>query len=207
MTADPTDPVITDLLARLAAVEQRLDGPKPPVIDPTANVLSLVSAAIARQDDLRHLENKRLDDLRNQERYFNERLTAAESYRIDAQALAESRRIDALLAAATNNVALASEKQSAAASTLAAQVSSSAEALRAAVAATAQQNSQAIGTLRDTLDKRLTDVEQRQYQTGGRDIQRDAGRQGSQWATGQLVAIFALLVGTATAILLALTHR
>lgn len=179
-------------LAQLRAVEAR---PQP--IDPTANVLSLVAAAIERQDDLRRVENRRLDDLRSQERYFNERLSVAESNRINSQALAESRRIDALLAAATNNVALAAEKQSAQAATLATQVTSSAEALRAQVAATATQTATSIATLRDSMDKRLSDVEQRQYQSGGRDLQRTEGRQGNQWATSQLVTVAAALAAFA----------
>lgn len=194
--------------------------------DPTANVLSLVEAAIRRQDDLRAAQDQRtddlrlaeaqrVDDLRRLERYFNERFDAsnerlrlAESNRIDAQALAESRRIDALLAAATQNVALASEKQAAQAATLAAQVTSSAEALRAAVAATAAQTTAAIATLRESLDKRLSDVEQRQYQSGGREIQRSEGRMGTQWAASQLVTLVALLIATATAIAIAVfrTH-
>jgi len=191
-----------EILARLVAIQGGLaeaKAPSIPLIDPTANVLSLVAAAMQRQDDLRQAELKRLDDLRTLEREFNEKLSQAEAKRIDAQSLAESRRIDALLAAMVQNVALASEKQQAAATTLAASVTSSAEALRAAQTAAAQQTTAAIATLRESLDKRLTDVEQRQYQSGGRDVQRAEGRQGSQWATSQLVAVGAALLASVIA--------
>src|ERR1700674_403524 len=90
--------------------EQR---PAIPLIDPTANVLSLVAAAIERQDDLRVAEFKRQDDLRNEEKHCRDQLDA-ERLRTDAEARrAESGRIDALLQANTNNVALALEKQGA----------------------------------------------------------------------------------------------
>jgi hypothetical protein len=196
----------------------------PPVIDPTKNVLDLVAAAIERQDDLRQAEAKRLDNLREAEgrrldnlrrleRYFNERfdaqaerLRSAEAHRIDAQALAESRRIDALLQAAQQGVTLANEKQQAAAATLAAAVTSSAEALRATVTATAAQTNSSIQTLRDTMDKRMAEIERRQYEGHGRDIQRGEGRQGTQWATSSILTVVVLLVATATAIVVALTR-
>jgi len=175
-------------------VESRDNKQSIPVIDPTANVLSLVGAAMNRQDDLRDAENRRIDDLRNlQSQYdteirrlranFQSELSAAESKRIDALATAESRRLDAVLAGMKADVALASEKAGATAATLAASVASTASA-------TASQ----INELRNTLEKRLATVEQNQYQGAGAQIQRTEGRKDSQWVVGTIiVAGFALV--------------
>jgi hypothetical protein len=196
-----------EILARLKDLKQdnkdnkNVDTPpdKIPLIDPTANVLSLVAAAIARQDDLRVAENKRTDDLRKQQMTYEKELqtvrdqaqkdlTNAESNRINAITLAESRRIDALLAAATNAVALASEKAGAQAATLAQQVATSAEALRAQVAATASSTNALITQVRETLEGRLTKVEQNQYQSGGRESVSDRADLVSQAAQAASIA-------------------
>lgn len=172
-----------------------------PAIDPTANVLSLVAAAITRQDDLRKVEFDRQDDLREQQLKFGVELQAAqkdlslaESRRIDALTLAESRRIDALLAAATNNVALAAEKSAAQAATLATQVISSAEALRTQVATTTAATSSQIASLRDSLEKRLALVEQNQYQGLGATVQRSEGQARGQWTVDKILGIIAIVV-------------
>jgi hypothetical protein len=86
---------------------------KPPVIDPTANVLGLVGAAINRQDDLRAAELRRQDDMREQAEKYIEILASERQRSEMASKVAEAGRIDALLAANTNNVALALEKQGA----------------------------------------------------------------------------------------------
>src|ERR1035437_6739601 len=144
--------------------------------DPTTNVLSLVEAAIRRQDDLRSAENRRVDDLHQQrstcdreeavlidrERalqfQFLKDLATAESKRVDAITLAESRRLDALLAAARNDVTLASEKAGAQAATLAASVASSAEALRNQVALTSISTTTLNNQVGESLNKRITVV-------------------------------------------------
>jgi hypothetical protein len=185
--------------------------PQPvPLIDPTANVLSLVQAATKRLDDLRALDSRRLDELRIMQaghdremvtvRSEAERiLSQAESNRINAVSLAESRRIDALLAAATQAVALASEKAASTASTLATQVSASAEALRAQVAATAATTTLLVTQLRENLESRLSKVEQNQYAGGGASIQRMEGQQRNQWVIGLLAVIIVGLLAAAAA--------
>jgi len=185
-----------EIIARLDALKQAADGGKAPVIpliDPTANVLSLVAAANLRQDDLRRTENKRIDDLMALETCLTDKirkveikaatdLANAESKRIDALALAESRRIDAVQAEQKNAVALAAEKTAAQAATLAAQVVSSAEALRLQVATTTA-----------TLEKRIQNLEQNQYQAGGASAQRTETRGTSQWTIALIVtAIFGI---------------
>jgi acid phosphatase family membrane protein YuiD len=174
--------------------------PEIPLIDPTANVKDALGAAIARQDDLRKADKDRVDDLRKQQMMYEsllqtvretaqKDLAAAESRRIDALNLAESRRLDAVLAEQKSAVALASEKTAAAAQALATQVLASAEALRTQVAATAATQSAAVNQLRDSVEQRLKQVEQNQYQAGGASLQRAEGRQVSQWAVGLIVGI------------------
>ena len=83
------------------------------VIDPTANVLSLVAAADRRQDDLRNNDKTWRDRLDSQTQKWRDKLDA-ERQRADANASkAEAGRLDALLLANTNNVALALAKQEA----------------------------------------------------------------------------------------------
>jgi hypothetical protein len=191
----------------------RLLPPQIPLIDPTANVLSLVNAETKRQDDLREAENKRLDELRKQQIMFENAiqkvreqaqkdLSAAESNRINAITLAESRRIDALLAAATGAVSLASEKAQAQAATLAQQVATSAEALRAQVASTSSATTTLITQLRESLEKRLQLVEQNQYQGVGVTMQRTEGRQRMEWSVGTIVGI----VGTLAALVMGISR-
>jgi hypothetical protein len=192
-----------EILARLEAMRLSVLGEKAPVIpliDPTANVLSLVAAAIARQDDLRLAEFRRVDELRIKAEECQHEVEAvrsqalkdlanAESKRIDALTLAESRRLDALLAAASNNVALASEKAGAQAATLAASVASSAEALRNQVAATSQATNALITQVRESLEKRLQIVEQNQFAAGGANLQRSEGTMRNQWTIGIIIGI------------------
>jgi hypothetical protein len=107
-----------EVLARLRDLKtgQRHNGvehPQIPLIDPTANVLALVSAETKRQDDLRMAEFKRQDDLRKQAESFQARLLGERLSAEKEAKRAEAGRIDALLAANTNNVALALEKQGA----------------------------------------------------------------------------------------------
>jgi hypothetical protein len=181
------------------------NNPAPPVIDPTANVLGLVAAANLRQDDLRQAEAKRLDEIHELTNIYEHELrkvraeaaadlSAAESRRIDALAVAESRRLDAVLAEQKNAVALANEKNAAAASALATQVVASAEALRTQVATTAAANAALIAELRTTMDKRLTEVERKQYEAAGQAAQRVEGRQGVRWSIGTIVGMVGMLI-------------
>jgi len=169
-----------EILARLRAL-QDASGPRPPVIpliDPTANVLSLVAAAITRQDDLRRAEAKRVDDMRIQEQEqqivvaeLREKLSNAELKRIDALNLAEARRLDAVNAETKAAVTLASERAATTAATLA-----------ATLAATTTQS-----------NDRMARIEQQLYQTGGRDIQRDVGKVDVARYVGWFLAVAALL--------------
>lgn len=158
-----------------------------PLIDPTANVLSLVAAAVLRQDDLRHsaqeLTNervKRLDELRILTERCTQEIAEVHLKGNADLAIAETKRIDALLLAAKADVALASEKASAQAATLATTVATSAEALRGQVSTLASQIAGQTAQMREALEKRLTLLEQSQYAIGGRDIQRGESQKSDQ---------------------------
>lgn len=100
--------------ARLAEVRV------PPLADPTANVLSLVDAAI-----------KRLDDLSDNERRHRTELREIDAKYRDAQLAAEARRLDALLAAQNNAVILANTRAELTAAALAERVDTAAKTLAA----------------------------------------------------------------------------
>ena len=147
---------------------------KIPLIDPTANVLSLVTAAMQRQDDLRDSENKRIDEVRRiEERYglqisaLQGKLADAESKRIDALNSAERLRVDSVLAEQKNAVALANQKAEVTASVL----------------------RDSVSTTRQALEERVSKVEQNQYQGAGIAIQRSEGRATNQYWVGMLVTI------------------
>jgi hypothetical protein len=191
------------------------DDPEPiPLIDPTANVLALVGHAMQRQDGLREAESRRLDELRLKQAECDKEievvrsqaqkdLSQAESKRIDASNLAESRRIDAVLTEMKAAVSLASEKAAAQAATLAQQVVASADALRVQVASTAVSTESLIRQTRESLEGRLSKVEQNQYQQGGASQQRSEGQLRSQWSTSLIVSIvFGVVSGGATLLLL-----
>lgn len=86
---------------------------KHPIIDPTANVLSLVAAEGRRQDELRTAEGRREDDLRAQSEKFNDKLAELRRFFETSARAAEAGRIDALNLANKNEVALALAKQEA----------------------------------------------------------------------------------------------
>lgn len=139
------------------------------VIDPTSNVLSLVSAAVERIDDLRKAESLRVDDLRK-----------AETRRVDGQSMlraeyeeklreAEAKRIDAIRAVDVNAVAVASERAAAQASVLATQVSASAETLRSLVATSAQATATQLQQIITPITDRLALLEKAQYTGAGKE--------------------------------------
>ena len=145
-----------------------VDSSGAPVVDPTANVLSLVEAAV-----------KRLDDIAELRATFTERLIKAEAERIDTAAalraeyteklsLAESRRIDAIRAVDVGAVAIASERAAQQASVLATQVATSAETLRALVATTAQTVAANLTSVSEQLIKRISTLEQSTWVGSGR---------------------------------------
>lgn len=165
-----------------------------PVIDPTANVLQLVEAAIERIDGLLKAATTRTDDLREQAVRRQDDLREAESkHRSEVDHLRdeharelrakETERIDAIRAvdvAAVQTAATAAEVR---ATTLAAQVTALAEATRTATA-----------TALKPLQDQLADVTRYMYEGQG---SKDRG-------SSSQVLLFAILGVLGTAIVIAL---
>jgi hypothetical protein len=149
-------------------------------VDPTANVLALVEAAVKRLNDLqaasdmlRSLETKRTDDLRAAEsRRIDEQLVLRSEYQ-DKLAMAEAKRIDAIRSVDVNAVAVASERASAQAAVLANQVAQSADALRTLVASTATTMATQAATAAQQFTERLTLLERSQYEGKGKNLVGD----------------------------------
>lgn len=129
-------------------------------VDPTKNVLDLVSAAIARQDDLRDVTEK-----------YTEKIASLRSYYDDKLREAESKRIDAIRAVDVGNVQRAAEVQATQAATLAAQVTASAEALRTQVIAASTAATIALNAALDPIQKRIDDLTRAQYEAQGQKTQ------------------------------------
>jgi hypothetical protein len=148
-------------------------------VDPTANVLALVEAAVKRINDLqdaatlrieslRELDNKRIDELRiSENRRLDEQAALREAYQ-EKLSLAESKRIDAIRAVDVNAVAVASERAAAQAQVLANQVSTSADALRTLVASTATTMAAQQSVSSQQFTERLTSLERSQYEGKGK---------------------------------------
>lgn len=129
-------------------------------VDPTKNVLDLVSAAIARQDDLRDVTEKYTEKIATLRAHYDEKLREA-----------ESKRIDAIRAVDVGNVQRAAEVQATQAATLAAQVTASAEALRTQVIAASTAATIALNAALDPIQKRIDDLTRAQYEAQGQKTQ------------------------------------
>ena len=126
-------------------------------IDPTANVLQLVEAAVKRIDDLRTSADK----------HINEKIDIHIAY-MKELSLAESKRLDSIRSVDVGAVAIASEKAAATANVLATQVTQSAETLRALVASTAASVATNLAQVSTQLTDRLALLERKQYENQGK---------------------------------------
>jgi cobalamin biosynthesis Mg chelatase CobN len=154
-----------------------------PVIDPTANVLALVSAAIKRQDDLREQES----------RHVREVLKVRAAYDKELR-LAESARLDAIRAVDASAVQRASDVAGTAASTLASQVTAAAVTLRGQVDAAATAAAAALVTALEPITKSIEDLRRTQYQGVGEKVAQTETRGSNQWIITTVVAIVAIIV-------------
>jgi hypothetical protein len=127
-----------------------------PVVDPTKNVLDLVSAAIKRQDDLRDAESRHVREIAGLRAEYMAELRAAESARIDA-----IRRVD------VEAVQRAAEVQANQQTILANQVSAAAEAMRTQVSAAATAAATALGAALEPIIKDIADLRRAQYEAQG----------------------------------------
>ena len=136
-----------------------------PVIDPTANVLQLVDAAIRRQDDLRAAESRHIREVAALHVSYGEKLRSVET----ELRRAETDRINAIRAVDREAVNRAADVAATQAGTLAAQVATSAETLRTQVAATATAAATALAAALEPILKSIADLQRAQWeQQGGR---------------------------------------
>lgn len=127
-----------------------------PVIDPTKNVLDLVSAETKRQDDLRTMESAHFREMMIRDREYAAELRSIERMRLDA-----IRAVDVANAQRTVDV------QATLAQTLQQQVASTAEAMRTTQAAIQQSNTEALSAVIKPLVDRIGLIEQQQYLQAG----------------------------------------
>lgn len=173
-------------VVRLVASDQQPPGPGVDaqgrsVIDPTVNVLNVVSSAVARLDDIAAIRagyEATIDSIRDKHDHELRK--------------AEAARIDAILKANADQVQRSAEVQAQTAITLAQQVVNSAEALRVQVEQTRIQNATALTAEVDPLKKDIADLRQVQYETAGGKVQSKESAVDSRSATGLMIAAGAL---------------
>jgi hypothetical protein len=169
-----------------------------PAIDPTKNVLDLVAAAIARQDDLREMESKHLRELASMRATYDLRLREAESARINA-----IREVD------VGAVRQAAEVSAAQAQTLASQVAVSAETLRSQmVAAAAAAAATALASALSPIQNDIADLRRSQYEAMGQQTQVVESRDvttASRLNVNTVLAVISVLI--AAAIVYAAFHK
>jgi rubrerythrin len=187
------------------STDARIQGSQgqPPPIDPTANVLQLVAAAMLRQDDLREAEARHRDAMSDLRDKLSREIRDAERNGQRDLALAESRRIDALIEALDQRVTLESSKAELTAVALAERVDASAKALAASVDASAKALAATVETTAKTLSERIVPLEQFRYEQAGSHVQRSEGRSQNQWIIGLVMGVpSALLALVAVVVLL-----
>lgn len=163
------------------------DGDGKPIIDPTKNVLDLVTAAMKRQDDLRDLADSHVKEIADLRASYEEQLRRAETARIDA--------IRAVDIGAVNRAAEVSAQQ---ATTLAAQVVTSAETLRTQVAAAATAATVALAAALEPIQKDVADLRKSQYEAQG--IKSNVGD--TKQNLGVWISVGVLLVAVVSLLLL-----
>ena len=144
-----------------------------PVIDPTANVISLFEAGVKRLDDLRSAETKRQDDMRDLSAEHTKEMHVLARGFEEKLRDAEAKRIDAIRAVDVNAVAVASSRASDQASVLASQVQTSSDALRSLVASTAATLATQQTAALAEITKRLSELERTKYEGAGRSTLSD----------------------------------
>lgn len=154
-----------------------------PYLDPTANVLGLVAAAVTRLDDLREAEARAVRELIQVRGEYEERLRIAESKRIDA--------IRAVDVAAVTAAATAAEVR---ATALAVQVETTAKAASAALTAALEPLMEAVADLRRV-----------QYEQQGQKSQKTETR--ASLSFGQSILVVGILLVSTTIAVYAAVHR
>jgi hypothetical protein len=142
------------------------------VIDPTKNVLDLVTAETRRQDDLREMDGKHVRDVMSMRATYDEKLR-----------LAESARIDAIRAVDVGAVAAAAQSAESRATTLATQVATQADAVRVGLAAALEP-----------IQRDIADLRRVQYEAaGGKETSKERGASLGVWVGLAIAGVFGFL--------------
>lgn len=164
-----------------------------PVIDPTANVLSLVGAAMERQDDLREAESRRVDELALVRASHSQELAGKESQRIDALASLRETQVA--------NAALEQRNQAA---VLATQLDANAAALRSQVEATAKAFAESLEKSQIPIRQDIADLRKVQYEQAGQRAAQSEGHSANQWSITTTLSVIATLISLTAIIFLAI---
>ena len=156
------------------------------VLDPTLNVMDALRGAVARQDDLRDSEMRRLAELIVMRSDHNREIANLRSNHNSEILAAETRRIDALRAVDVGAISVANERAVQQAAVLATQVATSAEALRGVIATTAATTQTQLTNLANQLSDRLSTVERAQYESKG---QKGGTREVWGWIFSAILAV------------------
>ncbi|GAC1373673.1 MAG: hypothetical protein NVSMB4_00450 [Acidimicrobiales bacterium] len=167
-----------------------------PVIDPTRNVMDLVTAAGKRQDDLRELTASHMHEMAVMRASYEEKLRVQEASRIDS-----IREVDA------NAVARAAEVGATQASILAAQVATSAETLRGQVAAAAIAAAGALSTALEPIQRSIDDLRRAQYEQQGQKVASTENRGTNQWALAFAISVILTLASLISLIIFVTTKK
>lgn len=169
--------------SKVSSAGRPVDAAGNPAVDPTANVLSLVAAAIQRQDDLRTTESRHVRQISDLRAQFATELRHAETERINA--------IRAVDVAAVQQASQVSATQ---ASTLAAQVATSAETLRTQVAAAATAATVALAAALEPIQKDIADLRRAQYEAQGQKTNVVEQRGVNAQTTNILIGVMGLVL-------------
>ncbi len=133
-----------------------------PVIDPTANVMSLVEASNRRQDDLREANSKHTEAIASLRAEHSKDIASLESARLDS-----IRRVDQLA------VTTAADRALAAIQTLAATTNTNAENLRNALNTTATTIATQTANTVNSITERISMLEKSSYEGKGKQAVSD----------------------------------
>lgn len=171
------------------------------MIDPTRNVLDLVGAAIARQDDLSELRT----EMATKETLHVRELMQLRAEHVDKMQTKEGERLDAIRAVDIGAVNRAAEEAATRANILAAQVAQSAETLRTQVAATATAAQVQLSAALEPIIKDIADLRRAQYEAQGQKTQVVEARGSGNYTLAILGGIFGFIgvIGSIIALVIA----
>jgi hypothetical protein len=146
-------------------------------VDPTANVLSLVEAAVKRLDDIANIREKyddKVEDIRAKLRVAEiiriEETTKISLDYMEKLSVAEAKRIDSIRLVDVSNVAIANERSVQQASVLASELSESREILRTLITNSSNVAATQLETAVKAMTARILALEQSAYTGAGKQL-------------------------------------